>query len=63
MGACDRSDCFACLCGRCLALWDTSGQDKCRFYRTDLSMRKINRELAEKSGSAKKEKVLPVDVC
>ena len=62
MEICNRNDCFACLCGRCLALWDTSGQDKCRFYRTDLSMRKINRELAEKSRKVKKEKALPVDV-
>ena len=45
MEACERHDCFACIYGKCFALWDTSDQEKCRFYRTDLNMRKINREL------------------
>ncbi len=38
MERCGRYDCFACVNGRCLALYDTSAQNTCRFYRTDLIM-------------------------
>jgi hypothetical protein len=48
MNNCKRTDCFACIYGKCLALWDTSGQDRCRFYRTDLKMKQINREISLK---------------
>ena len=49
MNSCKRNDCFACVYGKCLALWDTSGQEKCRFYRTDLNIQCINKELSLRS--------------
>ncbi len=54
MNNCKRNECFACVYGRCLALWDTSGQEKCRFYRTDLNIKLINRELNQRSKGVKK---------
>ena len=48
MNKCKKTDCFACIYGKCFALWDTSNQEKCRFYRTDLNMQQINRELSHK---------------
>ncbi len=56
MESCERHDCFACIHGKCFALWDTSDQEKCRFYRTDINLRKINRELSARSTGRSKEK-------
>ena len=56
MESCERHDCFACIHGKYFALWDTSDQEKCRFYRTDINLRKINRELSARSTGRSKEK-------
>lgn len=44
MEKCSREKCFGNMNGRCYVLTDTSGQDKCRFYREDLNYEKIMRE-------------------
>ena len=44
MEKCSREKCFGNMNGRCLVLTDTSGQDKCHFYREDLSYEKIMKE-------------------
>lgn len=32
MNNCNRYECFACVHGKCFALWDTSEQEKCRLH-------------------------------
>lgn len=44
MEKCSREKCFGNIRGCCYVLSDTSGQDKCRFYREDLDYEKIMRE-------------------
>lgn len=44
MEKCSRTKCFGNMDGKCYVLSDTSGQDKCRFYREDLNYKKIMRE-------------------
>lgn len=44
MEKCSREKCFGNMNGLCYVLMDTSGQDKCRFYREDLNYEKIMRE-------------------
>ena len=58
MNNCNRYECFACVHGKCFALWDTSEQEKCRFYRTDLDMKWINKELSNKNRSMKEKERL-----
>ncbi len=58
MNNCKRVDCFACIHGKCFALWDTSEQEKCRFYRTDLNIQWINRELSNRNKSIKEKEWL-----
>lgn len=49
MESCKRSKCFGNMNGRCFVLTDTSGQDKCRFYREDLNYERIMEETTFKS--------------
>ena len=44
MEKCRREKCFGNINGRCYVLTDTSGQDKCRFYREDLNYERIMKE-------------------
>ncbi len=44
MEKCSREKCFGNIKGRCYVLTNTSGQDKCRFYREDLSYERIMKE-------------------
>lgn len=45
MDKCDRTKCFGNKNGRCVVLTDTSGKKTCRFYREDLDLKKINKEI------------------
>lgn len=45
MDKCDRTKCFGNKNGRCVVLTDTSGQKTCRFYRDDIDLSKINRQI------------------
>lgn len=49
MEKCSREKCFGNIKGCCYVLSDTSGQDKCRFYREDLDYERIMRETTFKS--------------
>ncbi len=44
MEKCKREKCFGNIKGCCYVLTDTTGQDKCRFYREDLSYEEIMRK-------------------
>ena len=45
MDKCSRERCFGNKNGRCVVLTDTEGQKTCRFYRDDLDLKKINKEI------------------
>lgn len=45
MEKCNRERCFGNKNGRCVVLTDTSGQKTCRFYRDDIDLSKINRQI------------------
>lgn len=47
MEKCSREKCFGNMNGICVVLTDTKGQDTCRFYREDLNLEKINKEIAK----------------
>lgn len=49
MEKCSREKCFGNMNGRCFVLTDTSGQDKCRFYREDLNYERIMEETTFKT--------------
>ena len=44
MEKCKREKCFGNIKGCCYVLTDTTGQDKCRFYREDLNYERIMKE-------------------
>ena len=57
MENCKRERCFGNVNGKCMVLTDTEGQDKCRFYREDLDIRKICREIEKTTRETYKNKV------